>query len=337
MAGTLVRRAKVELMYRGVNLAEYAVHCEYTDHADGAGDELCVRLEDRDLKWQGPWMPAKGEQVTAAIVCLDWPAPGEHWWLDCGSFGIGEIDLKGPPDMVEIKAVSIKPSGNARTQRKSKAWEGVDLRTIAAHTADKAGLQLHFDGASPVYDRIDQRQEADLKFLERLATEAGNSVKVAHEKLVVYSGEKWEQRGPHGTLIRGEDWIKNYHFSAGVHDNYRKAKLTFWHPELKEWIVGSFVPPNAPPTGEVLRLNSPVKDQAEAIAKAKSRLRAKNRHEVKADIVVVGDPRRRATQVMAVQGFGHFDGNYFIDKAGHQIDRQQGFETTLHMRKVLPY
>lgn len=113
--------------------------------------------------------------------------------------------------------------------------------------------------------------------------------------------------------------------------------LTYWHEGRKEFIVGEFMAPDAPAVGELLRLNQPVESVAEAVAKCRGRLRAKNRAEVKADITLVGDTRRRAMEVVAVKGFGVFDADYFVDTATHRIDSSGGYTTALEARRVLGY
>jgi hypothetical protein len=45
------------------------------------------------------------------------------------------------------------------------------------------------------------------------------------------------------------------------------AVVTYWQPDLKKKLEATFAPPGAPQTGEVLRINTQVKDIAEAIKK----------------------------------------------------------------------
>jgi len=337
MAGTLARKAKLQLLYRGVDLGGYCTGATFTDQAHGLGDEIRVTLEDREFKWQGPWAPRTGEKVVAWINCFDWPAPGQTMRLNCGVFQIGEPRLYGPPDMVEITGVSVNVTGSARTQTKSKNWEMVNLAGIAAHVAANSGLGLHFTGANPDYEIVAQRGESDLAFLLRLAKAAGNSVKAADGKLIVYSGAAWDAQPPVATLTRGEAWIERYDFKGKTDDKYKGCVCNYWHPYLKQHIKGEFFPPNAPTTGEILRITAPVKDQAEAVAKATAALRSKNRRQVEANFELMGHPGRRAAQVLAVKGFGRYDINYFVDKAEHRLDSNGGYTTTLEMRGSLPY
>jgi uncharacterized protein len=337
VAAEIARTARLVLTYKGVNIAEHAVRAEYTDHARGTQDELSCTLEDRERRWQGPWFPGKGERVEATIICLDWRKAGQTMRLLCGTFEIGEVSLSGPPDMVEIRAVSARITRTARTQKKSKPWEAVDLKAIAAHVAGRAGLSLVFDGNSPVYVRVDQREESDLAFLLRLCTDAGNGVKARDGKLIVYSEAAYDAKPVTLTIERGAEWIIDYRIDTSSHDIYRSAVATYWHHDRKELLLAEFTPPDAPESGEILRCNKPVESASEAMALARNALRAKNRVEVTADFTLVGDPLRQAMQVVRVKGFGIFDGEYSVDEARHQIDSTGGYTTGLNLRKVLKY
>ncbi len=337
MEREIARKAKLALTYRGVDLAGYCTRVEYTDHADSTLDELRVSLEDRERRWQGAWFPKKSDQVSAQITCHDWFKPGDKWVLDCGAFEIGEIGSNGPPDEVTLNCVSVRVSMNARTQKKSKAWEQIDLKSIAAEVAANAGLSLDFDGANPVYDRLDQRNESDFAFLRRLCKDAGNNLKVAGLTLLIFEEARWDSRGPHGELVRGDTWIKNYSFKTKTHDLYKSCVVSFWHPDFREHMQAEFTAPDGPETGEVLRINSRVPDMAAAKKLAKHSLRRKNREEATGEITLVGDPRRHATQVLTVSGYGAFDGKMFVDQVRHTIKGNGAYDTELNLRRTLAY
>ena len=86
---------------------------------------------------------------------------------------------------------------------KSRAWEKQNISAIAKKIADAAKLELFFDSDDdPVFDRQDQSRESDLKFLSRLCSENGLSVKVTDTQLVVFSKEKYEKKDPVATSLR---------------------------------------------------------------------------------------------------------------------------------------
>ncbi len=334
METRLSRRARLQLPYRGENLDRYCLRAAYTDYAQGQLDELEVHLQDRDGHWRGEYFPGRSETISAAILCLDWEGPSAKTVLDCGRFEIDEVALEGPPDTVCLHAIAVRVSRSLRTERKERAWEEVGLQGIAREIAACGGLQLIWEGQDQTYRRVEQREESDLSFLRRLCRDAGNRLKLADEKLIVYQGERWDRRPPLLRLVRGRDWIQTYRFRTQTHDVYRGAEVSYWHPERRELIQAVYIPPQAPPTGEMLQINQRVEDLAEARSLARARLEDKNRAEVEAAFTLVGDPRLRAGITVEVEGFGRFDGVYFVEQSRHLLDSRGGYTTQLSLLKV---
>ncbi len=333
MERTLARRAKLELVYRGVNLDLQSERVSYTDYAQAQLDELEVRLEDRDGLWRGPHFPGKGERVQARIICQDWHSPSGKNLLDCGDFEIDEVTLEGPPDMVSIKGFTARITRNSRTERKVRVWESADLHSIAGDIAERAGLKLMWEGNNATWERKEQRQEGDLNFLLRLCKDTDNLLKVAGEKLIVYANGRWDSRPPSARLERGVSWIKRYSFKTHAHDVYRAAVVSYWDPRHRKLLRYEHHAPGAPPTGEVLRINQRVESLAEAKKVAAARLQAKNRAEVEAHFTLVGEPSLHAATTVTVKGFGLFDGLYFVETARHELDSQGGYTTELTLLK----
>src|SRR5699024_6017061 len=124
----------------------------------------------------------KGDHIKATIVVES--GVGSRAQIYCGSFYVDELDFKGPPSTVSIKAQSVPQGNDVRTTKRRKAWEDVSLQEIAQDIADRAGLTLLYDvSESFFYDRVDQR-ESDLKFLGRMCKEEGFALKVTGEQIV---------------------------------------------------------------------------------------------------------------------------------------------------------
>ena len=66
MAGAIaypVRHPQWVLNYAGKNISAdisaMVTEISYTDHEAHVSDEIEVKLEDRDKRWQGPWYPSQ--------------------------------------------------------------------------------------------------------------------------------------------------------------------------------------------------------------------------------------------------------------------------------------
>ena len=155
--------------------------------------------------------------------------------LFCGTFFVDSIDFSGPPRTVSIRAVSIPLNKSIRRLVKSRAWEKQNISAIAKKIADAAKLELFFDSDDdPVFDRQDQSRESDLKFLSRLCSENGLSVKVTDTQLVVFSKEKYEKKDPVATIAVGQAELLSFRFSQSHSETYRSVTVSYRNPKVKK-------------------------------------------------------------------------------------------------------
>ena len=342
MAAELVRKAWLDLTYRGMQVGDFCTGFIYTDQAQDSLDHIDVKLEDRDGVWQGVWWPQKMDRVEASIWTQDWESPGEMQRMFCGSFEIDEPALDGPPDVVHIQGNSGKTSKNNRTQKKDCAWDDVRLSTLAAEIAARMGFKLRWEGNDRHYERVEQRHEGDLAFLERLGRETGNGVKPVNDQLFVFAGLTLDSRPPSFTLKRSQalgqtPLITHYRFFLQSHETFYRC-IVFWY-DLEKQITykGKATDPDKP-TGEVYFVNTRrVVSDADAQVLATSLLRDKNKGEKRAQFSLMGNVGLRAGFTCLVKEFGGFSGKYFIEKATHKLDAKGGYTCTLDLRKVLGY
>lgn len=341
MEAKRVRRAALKLVYEGRNvsadLAPFLLGVTYTDHAQGQADSLDIALDDRDRRWQGAWSPTEGDRIRAWIVLTDWRASGDRYELSCGTFDIDEPTLTGSPDRVEIKAVSALVRTSLRRERKSKAWESTGVRRVAQDIAQAHGLSLYWDAEDIRLDRIDQRDETDLAFLNRLCQELGLSLKCAEEKIIVYEGRRFDARAPVATISRGRSWLGNYRFKGRAGEVYRACQVSYFDPDVKRLMTSTYEPPGAPQVGHTLKISQRATSQAEARRRARSELRRHNKHQVEAELTLAGEPGLVGGVTVLVEGFGNYDGKYFAEKAVHRLGEGSVYTTRVDLRKVLVY
>ncbi|WP_068775781.1 phage late control D family protein [Paenibacillus sp. FJAT-26967] len=334
------RRAELVIEYNGKNvskaLAESLLDFSYTDAAPGSLDDLQINLEDRDRKWQGAWSPAEGDQIKAEILVKNWNKDGELLRLPCGTFEVDSFEFSGPPDTVSIKAVSLPVGSNIRQEKRSKAWEKVTLKTIAADIAKKANLKLLYSAPfNPTYERLDQTEQADLAFLNDTATKEGIAIKVSAGQLVLFDEREYERKASVLTIKPGISDLISYKFSWSITNAaYRACEVSYTSGKSDKPIKTTFVPPGAPASGPVLKINEEVKGQAEALRLAEKSLRDKNKEVGRASLSLAGDIRLAAGTTITITGFYRFDGKYLVESAGHKVG-SSGFTTDIEIRKVL--
>ncbi len=342
-----MRRASVRISIEGkdvtLDLAPHLLSLTFTEKADEELDDLQLVLEDRDRLWQGDWLPAAGDVIEATIVARDWREEGvEH--LPCGRFEIDEMELSSSMsgDVVTIKAVPAVVKSSLMLQRKSRAWENVRLTTVIADIAGSAGLDVLYHGPEIVCARIEQRQESDLAFLQRVTKEQGMRMVIKSDRLVVYAGQMADRLEPLKIVRTSSPDPNGWDFAeftakrttAGI---YTQCVVGYTKSTDSETIQNSYEPDIPPTTGRVLYINKRIENPAQAERVARAELRDKNREEQTGSMSGIGDVRLRAGVVLDVRGWGGFDSKYVIAQATHSLDKNGGYTTSVELQKALEY
>lgn len=330
----------------------------FSDSETNAADSLSINLKDETGKWAQRWKPDPGERVKASIKkIIDGKVVGT---LNCGKFFVDTMKVQGAPRTFEMGAVSIPLNKPIRKLIKSKAWEKTSLKKIASAIAEEADIELLWDSESdPEYDRVDQKKESDLKMVSRLCDEAGLSIKVTDDKLVIFDQHSYENKKPVKTVTLGESDVLNYSFETSQSDLYKSVTVSYRSPKKKKkGRAGGYTfdlktgrkvtkkktsnpavftytatDPEADENGQEYYLKSRCTSIDEAKRKATAMLRKLNRRGVTGDLTVVGDVDLVAGAVLEIKGFGIFDGNFIIANAKHDYGTN-GYVTSIQLRRV---
>lgn len=196
------RSAQLNLLYEGTDISTeirpYVTGFTFTDNSGGKADDLSVNLEDRDQLWKSGWYPSKGAKLQASIICSNWFKSGvADLVLPCGTFEIDEIEMSaGAGDTVTLKAVSALVTKPLCREKKSRGWENVSLFVVAGDIAAENEILLQFEGDNPVFNRVEQRDESDLTFLQRISMNKGKKLKMADGKIILYSSKNYDRNPP---------------------------------------------------------------------------------------------------------------------------------------------
>lgn len=338
----------------------------YSDKVEDESDELTLTLKDPSGKWAGSWSPTRGDHVEAFLYTED------RGSLMTGRMTIDSLTVSGAPRIFELRAVSIPLDNTIRRTAKTRNFETADLKKIAETIAAENSLELLFDSEeNPAYDRVDQRQESDLSFLKRLCDEAGLSVKVSSEKLILFDQASYEKKDPIRTLTLNVSPILSWSFSSQQSQRYRACTVKWRNVQMKtlasappegglqiddsnvqqwwdeytgqcrkggqkkvtEYIDYTFEDETVEESGQVFVLKKRCTSLQEAERLARSKLRQLNLRQTTGRISVVGDPFLVAGAVVLVAGFGSFDGKFFIEQADHSYG-PGGYVTSLQLRRV---
>ena len=270
-------------------IQKYISSFAYSDNTDDAADDLQIELEDRENNWMGPWFPMfreggdgetddtsaerpelppiegnedittgsgttmgpkTGSRLTAFIDVYNWDGSETVETFPCGVFEIDQMSLKGPPDVVTIKAISVPPTSTLRNQLNTRGWEDAFLSRIAADLAVENGLELRFDSSDdPFFDRIDQIETSDIAFLQDLCSQNGLSLKATGTELVIFKQSDYEKHPEVLVIHRKRSGVISYSFDQKTNDIYSEAEVYYRDPKTGKNYKGSFKDPSKEGSG----------------------------------------------------------------------------------------
>lgn len=344
----------------------------YEDNCSDECDSVSITLKDEQGKWAGSWSPDRGAKVRCML------STNQGQSLETGLMIINSLSAQGAPRTFDMQAISVPLENTVRKTAKTRNFENLDLKTIANSIATDNKLKLFFDSQeNPTYDRIDQKDETDLKFLERICKEAGLSLKVNSEQLIMFDQKSYEKKDPIATYALGLSPVLRWSFNAQQAERYRacrikwrdfkkkgkdtstatvafrsaqeaqsqngKVDLSWEHKpqEVKkgntalkaEYIDYTYTDETVDPSGQVYVLKKRCTSLAEAQRLANAKLRELNQRQTTGSLTLVGNPLLYAGAVVALSGFGSFDGNFIIEKATHSVSNS-GYVTDIEVRRV---
>jgi phage protein D len=335
----VVRSAKFKLLYNGVDITEditrYGTSVSYTDNDEGESDQIEVVLEDVDNLWKNSWYPEKGAKLTLSIGY-----DSDDRLVDYGDFEIDEITVNGPPDTVTIKALAAVIKSSLRTKR-SKSFENVTLREIAAYIATKNKLALQGVIPSVRFDRVTQYREKDLSFLRRVSIEYGCLFSVRGSKLIFTQSKDLEAAEAVATIDRSE--LKTFTLKDKTGETYKNARSTYRNPgtgnvhtatvekiENRDGYTYSQIS-----TDDTLEIRSKAETTEQAEKKAEAGLHHKNSQQTEGTLVMEGNRVFVAGNNINLTGLGILSGKYYIKKSSHKINKSGGYETTIEIKRTV--
>ncbi len=336
------RRAKAEIKYVSVtnkkerDISGYVLSMNYTDNSDKT-DDISIELEDRANLWEGDWFPESGDLIIAKIKIMDWTKEGDNRELSLGTF---EVDQFNKGQTVTLNGVSVPITSNIRSEPKDKAWENINLKSIANDMSKNAGLTLVYESEYiPYYKRKDQSDESDLSFLEGLCKEDGMCVKISDKQLIIFDESTYDKAETNITLKVGtSDIIGNPNFSRSAKNIYKACEIKYHNSDKDTIYRAYFEDDTVTAQSSILRLKestSETLDETTLKRKAQSRLREQNKKEWKARMTVVGDLIYFTSSNVMIKGNQKFDGKYNIESATYSVGK--GFTVDLELRKCLNY
>ena len=276
---------------------------------------------------------SKGLRIQASIVRENWNDDGKDDLLECGQFELDSVTASGPPDTINIKGTSLPYSSAVRQTKKSRSWENYFLSGIVKEIANKNGMAFMFIAdEDPQYKRVEQYRKSDIAFLQKLCHDAGCSLKVTNNIIVVFDQAKNDKKSVVRTIKKGtkNDYI-SYSLRTGKDDTYTSCKVIYKNISATAYVEDY---DKDKKDNQCLKIHQKVSSYAEAKRLAEKQLKMHNKYELTALFTFPGDPKLLAGCTVKLNSFGPWDGKYVIKQAKHTVS-SSGYTTQITLRKVV--
>lgn len=282
---------------------------------------------------------AKGLKISAAIIRKNWNADGTDNVLDCGQFELDSIKVDGPPNTVTIKGTSLSYSSAIRQTKKSKSWDNVTLSQIVELIAKSSSTTyMYISNKNPKYEHVEQYCQSDIEFLSKLCHDAGASLKVSNNIIVVFDQSEFESKPEIMTIKFGDEGgYEKYSLSTNENDTYTSCRVYCTKPNGTVVSATAYVEDykSDDDNNQCLQICRNVSNQSEAMSLAKQMLRLHNKYEYAASFTLPGNTNLVAGCAVMLEDFGAWDGKYIIKQAKHTLG-SSGYSTQINLRKALP-
>lgn len=330
----VARAGKVIVNWNGKNITEdiapFVSSITYTDHEEGASDDISIVLDNTQGLWTGDWYPGEGDTVELYLGYAD-------RLVNCGLFQVDEITASGPPHQMEIKAIASFVTKGMRTKN-SRAFEAQTLKQIAQFFCKKYGLTLIDDTSGMLsqinMDRKTQEEKTDLQFLSELGTEYGFLFSIKGEKLVFTTYYNLDNADAVMNISRFQ--VGSYQITEKTYDTYASGFMNTRNAKKNKALsinvtYTNWSNQNVSEDIALVKGNATTKQQAEQ--KIKGQLWRKNRFKQAGNLNdLPGDPSLLAGVNFNLIGFGFMSGKYHIPTSSHKISGDGAYTTSLEIR-----
>ncbi len=281
----------------------------------------------------------KGLHIQAVITRKNWTGNGKSKILDCGQFELDQVDASGPPSTISIKGTALPYNGQIRQTKKSRAWESYTLSGIAKEMAALNGMTCLYESANdPFFKRVEQVTTSDIKFLSTLCHNAGLSLKVTNNIIVLFDQAAYEAKGAVITITRDSGAYLKYKVSSGEADTrYASCRVSYMDPTTGKTIEATAYAADydaKSKNNQQLEVTAKVTSIAEAQALAVKRLRLHNKFEKTASFTFPGNPDLTSGVTVILSGWGAWDGKYITKQSIHSVGGS-GYTTQIRLRPAL--
>ena len=231
----LARNVKIVVIFNGVDISEDISHSisslTYTDNSKNAIDDLELELENMDYRWLKEWYPDENAQLLVGIY-QETGKEGE--FLDIGTFYVDEPTFDN--ERINLKCIAVPLDQNIRDQKNTVSWEKITLKELVVQIANKHEMRAEIYCDNEFFERLDQNQETDLFFINRIIKELGLNMKASDDKIIIFDDEEMVKNDIIETFNIKDYRIRSFSLKKKNKDIYDKVEVSYYDPDKKKVI-----------------------------------------------------------------------------------------------------
>ena len=207
------RSIRVIVIFNKVDISDEIAHSisslNYTDNSKNAIDDLEIELENLDYRWLKEWYPDENAQLLVGI----------HEELE---------------NETTLKCLALPLDQNIRDQKNSAAWESITLKELVTRIANKHEMNAEIYAENVFFERLDQNQETDLAFINRVIKEIGLNMKVSDDKIIIFDDEEMEKNDTIEVFNIKDYRIRSFSLKKKNKEIYDKVEVSYYDPDKKK-------------------------------------------------------------------------------------------------------
>lgn len=229
------RNIRVVVIFNKVDISDEIAHSisslNYTDNSKNAIDDLELELENLDYHWLKEWYPDENAQL---LVGIHEDLENETNFLDLGTFYVDEPTFEN--NRLNLKCLALPLDQNIRDQKNSVAWERITLKELVTQIANKHEMNAEIYADDEFFERLDQNQETDLAFINRVVKETGLNMKVSDDKIIIFDDEEMEKNDTVEIFNINDERIRSFSLKKKNKEIYDNVEVSYYDPDKKKVI-----------------------------------------------------------------------------------------------------
>ena len=229
------RNIRVIVIFNKVDISDEIAHSisslNYTDNSKNAIDDLELELENLDYRWLKEWYPDENAQL---LVGIHEEKENETNFLDLGTFYVDEPTFEN--NRLNLKCLALPLDQNIRDQKNSVAWERITLKELVTQISNKHEMNAEIYAENEFFERLDQNQETDLAFINRVVKETGLNMKVSDDKIIIFDDEEMEKNDTVEIFNINDERIRSFSLKKKNKEIYDNVEVSYYDPDKKKVI-----------------------------------------------------------------------------------------------------